>query len=237
MTIDLVGEWFEIFGQPEKGVTWFVWGASGSGKSTVCSKMVRMFLDLKVRVLYLSLEEKRGESITRKPEEAGVSASDRNFKLLPSAALQELILRLRKRNSPDVIFIDSLQYIKMSYEEYQKLHELFPSKTFVFVSHAIGANPKGAAADAIHYDAGVKIWVQGGSIEVKHRFENGGGRKVIVPALAEKFNLGRSEDMKNDQLAIYWQFVRDNDLLADFAKYVEGSGYKLGMFSGKKKRK
>ena len=234
---DLQGEWFDIFGKPERGVTWFLWGASGSGKSTVCSRLVKMFLEINQRVLYLSLEEKRGESITRKLEDAGVTAKDRNFKLLASATLQELILRLRKRNSPDVIFVDSLQYIKMSYDEYKKLHELFPSKTFIIISHATGANPKGAAGEGVHYDAGVKIWVEGGIIEAKHRFEGGGGKKVIIPSLAEKFKLGRSEEMKEEQLAIYWQFLREHDLLAEFGRYVEQFDYKLGMFRGKRRRR
>lgn len=181
-----IGEWLLLFGEPEKGATWFIWGNSGNGKSTTCAKLAFMLSGFG-KVLYLALEEKKGKSIRMKLKEDGFTDKTKNFRLLPFSTFQQLIQRLHRRNSEDIIFIDSLQYWGISYKQYQSLIEIFPNKTFVFVSHAKGKDPKGGVADSIHYDAAVKIWVEGGRIDVKHRFEGGGGLMVIIPELAEKY--------------------------------------------------
>lgn len=181
-----VDKWLSLFGCPEKGSTWFIWGNSGNGKSTGCALLAWMLKDYG-KVLYLALEEKKGKSIRMKLAEAGFSDETKSFHLLPSSSYQQLIQRLRRRNSEDIIFIDSLQYWGISYRQYQQLIELFPFKTFIFVSHAKGKEPKGGVAESIHYDAAVKIWIEGGRMEVKHRFEGGGGQMVVIPELAERY--------------------------------------------------
>lgn len=181
-----VGEWLTLFGKPEKGVTWFIWGNSGNGKSTA-SAIIAFMLSFFGKVLYLSLEEKRGKSIRSKLLKVGFNDNSKNFQLLATSNYNELSKRLHRRNSEDIIFIDSLQYWGISYKQYQTLIETFPDKTFIFVSHARGKDPKGATADGIHYDAGMKIWVEGGRMEVTHRFEGGGGQMVVIPELAEKY--------------------------------------------------
>lgn len=181
-----LGEWKELFGSPEIGVSWFIWGNSGNGKSTACAKLAYMLSGL-TKVLYLSLEEKKGKSLRSKLKEVGFTNDSKNFGLLPFTTYTDLIARLRKRNSENVIFIDSLQYWRISYAQYINLIETFPNKTFIFVSHAKGKDPKGTVADAIHYDAGVKIWVEGGMMDVKHRFEGGGGQMIVVPELAKRY--------------------------------------------------
>lgn len=180
------GDWRELFGEPEIGATWFICGNSGNGKSTACAKLAFM-LSAFAKVLYLALEEKKGKSIRMKLREVGICDESKNFRLLPRSTYDQLIQRLLRRNSEDIIFIDSLQYWGITYKQYQNLTENFPNKTFIFVSHAKGKDPKGGVADSIHYDAAVKIWVEGGVMEVKHRFEGGGGRKTIIPELAEKY--------------------------------------------------
>lgn len=180
------GKWYKLFGKPEKGDTWIVWGNSGNGKSTACA-ILSLMLSEHETVLYLALEEKKRKSIVSKLTEAGFTDDIKTFHLLPTSNIQQLIQRLHRRNSENIIFIDSLQYWRISYVQYQKLIELFPTKTFVFVSHAKGKDPKGDTADSIHYDAGVKIWVEGGRITVKHRYEGGGGEMDVVPELAAKY--------------------------------------------------
>lgn len=181
-----LGKWLDLFGEPEIGAAWFIFGLPGNGKSTVCTQLAIMLSEFG-KVLYLALEEKRGKSIRMKLRAAGFASHSKNFSLLPRSDYQQLILRLHRRNSEDIIFIDSLQYWGITYKQYQHLTEIFPNKTFIFVSHAKGKDPKGGAADSIHYDAAVKIWVEGGVIAVKHRFEGGGGRMVIIPELADKY--------------------------------------------------
>lgn len=232
---EFTDEWLRVFGKPEKGDTIFVWGNSGNGKSTFCVMFAYMFSFLD-KVLYVALEEKRGKSIRTKLNEVGFTEDNRNFQLLDTSTYNELVQRLHRKNSEEVIFIDSLQYWRITYREYQDLRRIFPKKTFVMVSHAQGKNPKGSVADSIHYDAGTKVWVEGGRIEVKHRYEGGGGQMVIIPELAEKYWNESGNTLDDDLMAVTWRFLIDNKLLPQFTPYVEKLGYSLGQFNRKMKK-
>lgn len=234
---EFTGKWFRTFGKPEKGDTFFVWGNSGNGKSTFCASLAYMFAEImKVKVLYIAFEEKKGKSIRAKLSEVGFTDNNKTFQLLPHSTYDELVKRLHRRNSEEVIFIDSLQYWGISYKQYQLLNKTFPRKTFVIVSHAQSKNPKGGVADSIHYDAGIKIWVEGGRIETKHRYEYGGGQMVVIPELAEKYWNESGNTMDDDLLAVAWRFLIDNKLLPLFTPYVEKLGYSLGQFNRKMKK-
>lgn len=227
-------KWFRLFGNPEKGVTWFIWGNSGNGKSTACAVIAYMMAQ-HTKVLYVALEEKKGKSIRSKLREAGFTDHSKNFQLLAKSNFSELVKRLHRKNSEEVIFIDSLQYWGITYKEYQTLIETFSKKTFIFVSHARGKDPKGATADSIHYDAGVKIWVEGGRMEVKHRFEGGGGQKVVIPELAERY--WNNDGSRNDDEAVkvLMQFIVKNKLLSFLKPFVENMGYTMAQLNLKEK--
>lgn len=229
-TFDLVGKWLLLFGKPEKGVTWFIWGGSGNGKSTACANIAYM-LSQHAKVLYLSLEEKRGKSIRSKLLEVGFNENSKNFQLLATSNYDELVQRLHKRNSEEVIFIDSLQYWRISYAQYITLIEVFPDKTFIFVSHARGKDPKGATADSIHYDAGIKIWVEGGRMEVKHRFEGGGGQMVVIPELAERYWNDDGSRNEEETIKILSQFILEHKLLHLLKPFVEKIGYTMAQLN------
>ncbi|MDU1892730.1 MAG: ATP-binding protein [Dysgonomonas sp.] len=223
---EFTGIWFKILGCPEKGATWFIWGGSGNGKSTACA-ILAYLLSSFGKVLYIALEEQKGKSIRSKLLKAGFKKDSKNFQLLPKESYDQLIQRLHKRNSPDIIFIDSLQYWGISYKQYQKLKELFPDKTFVFVSHAKGKEPKGGVADSIHYDAAIKIFVEGGRITVKHRFEGGGGEMDVIPELAEKYwNSSGGPDYKL-LFELLLRFVRDNKMQPYLSAFIEKEGYNI----------
>lgn len=224
------GIWLKLFGKPEKGATWFIWGGSGNGKSTACAKLAYMLSGFG-KVLYLALEEKKGKSIRMKLKEAGFKDSSKNFHLLPSCSYDQLVQRLHRRGSEDIIFIDSLQYWGVTYRQYQILIETFPAKTFVFVSHAKGKDPKGGVADSIHYDAAMKIWVEGGKIMVKHRFEGGGGEMIVIPELAEKYWNENGSRNDAETVRILMQFIIKNKLLSFLKPFVEEMGYTLAQLN------
>ena len=102
----------------------------------------------------------------------------KGFILLDKEPIEELAVRLRKRKSPDVIFIDSLQYSGMNYAEYKALRDEFRNKLFIFISHADGREPKGQVGKSIKYDAFVKIAVIGYRAFPQSRY--GGGAPYTV---------------------------------------------------------
>ena len=113
------------------------------------------------RVAYNSLEEGASESVKQALIRFNMKEVSRRMILLDKEPIVELTERLKRRKSPDVIVIDSLQYSGMNYKQYKDLRDQFNNKLFIFISHADGKKPAGRVAASVKYDAFVKIRVEG----------------------------------------------------------------------------
>lgn len=154
-----------------------VYGQSGHGKSNFVMQMVYELREIG-NILYLSLEEGLEASFQNKiathlhgKDGLRIRFADASMKL------DGLFKILDKRRSASLIVIDSLQYFGISYSDYKHLKERYPSKSWIFISHAKGNYPAGKTADKIRYDAGVKIKVMGKVAFPASRY---GGNKPYV---------------------------------------------------------
>lgn len=157
-----VGPFERLFGHPGRSGVWFIWGQSGNGKSSLVMQLCRTLLqpDNGVTLLYDSLEESTGETFRRSLVRHGMEGI-RGLQILQPEYVDDLIKRLHQKRSADIIVIDSVQHMMISFRDYVRLKEAFPQKLFIFISQADGRNPSGKAAKAIMYDADLKIWVEG----------------------------------------------------------------------------
>ncbi len=185
-TFEFEGAWYEAFGHPERTGVWFIWGNSGNGKSSfvmqLCKELCRFD-----RVAYDSLEE--GDSLTMQQSlvRHGMVSVGNRFSLLNCETIEDLKVRLMKRKSYNIIVIDSFQYTMLSYRDYITLKEAFRDKLFIFISHASGRNPRGAAAQSVMYDATLKVWVEGYKAFSKGRFIGPAGEYTIWEEGAQKY--------------------------------------------------
>lgn len=154
------GRWAASFGHPELRGSWLVWGNSGNGKTRFALQLSK-YLSQFGRVAYNSLEEGLSKSMQVAIRAVGMQEVGRRFILLDMEPMEELEARLEKRKSPDIIVIDSLQYLQMKQEDYNRFKKKFPRKLFVYLSHARGKEPNGSVARSIRYDAFVKVWIEG----------------------------------------------------------------------------
>lgn len=177
-TLEFTGEWLEAFGKPETNGVWFIWGNSGNGKTIFTLKLCKELAKFG-KVAYNSLEE--GDSLTMKNAivTANMIEVEDKFVLLKEN-IQELTERLDKRKSPQFIVIDSIQYTMLNIIEYRKLVERFPNKLLIFVSQADGKQPLGRTAKSVHYDAALKIWVEGFKAYSKGRYIGANGGTYII---------------------------------------------------------
>ena len=149
---ELSAEWREAFGEPERNGVWFVWGRSGSGKTSfvlqLCKELCRFG-----KVAYDSLEE--GASISMKNAfiRAGMQDVARRLVLLDNENMEELDKRLSRKKSPDTVVIDSYQYTGMSFEDYLAFKRRHRNKLIVIISQADGTRPKGRTAGRVMFDA------------------------------------------------------------------------------------
>ena len=184
-TYRLSGKWHEAFGEIDRTGVWFIWGKSGSGKTTFVLELCKELAKYG-RVAYDSLEE--GDSLTMKASfvRVGMREVSRRVILLNRENMADLSERLCRPKSPDIVVIDSFQYTRMRYAEYQRFKEAHKDKLLIFISHAIGDQPRGAAAESVMYDATMKILVKGYVAISKGRFHGATDRYVIWEEKAKK---------------------------------------------------
>ncbi|MFQ3578510.1 MAG: hypothetical protein SNJ71_00035 [Bacteroidales bacterium] len=175
-TLPFTGKWYDSIGEPELSGSWLIWGPSANGKTRFAIQLAK-YLSRFVRVAYNSLEEGVSRSLQRTVEQECLHLC-KNIIILDKEPLPELHKRLAAKRSPAAVIIDSVQYTQMSYADYIAFMKRYPSKLFVFVSHADGREPSGRVARAIRYDANVKIRIEGYVAQCVSRY--GGGAPYIV---------------------------------------------------------
>lgn len=172
--LEFEGDWLDTIGRPELTGSWFIWGNSGNGKTRLALQLAKYMTNFG-KVAYDSLEEGGCKSMADAIREVGIESSNR-FQLLDMEQIEDLDARLEKRKSPDIIFIDSIQYAringkKITTYEFKQLVEKHRHKLFIVISHASGKKPKGNVADDIHYHSSVKLWVEGFKAFPKSRYK------------------------------------------------------------------
>ena len=151
-TLPWGGRWEESFGLPEENSTWFISGASASGKSSFVMQLAYELTHYG-QVLYLSYEEGLNQSF------------------------QERMLRFDLDKN---IIVDSFQDAGWEWPETKALLEAFPKKSFIFISQEAKGQPLGKPAVRLRYRAGVKVRVVGFRAYCQGRFNPDAGNSFIV---------------------------------------------------------
>ena len=174
-TFDFKHKFLESFGRPEANGVWLIWGKSGNGKTSMSLQLAKYFAEF-TKVYYNTLEEGARLSFLNALEGIQMESVGSRFQF-QRENYDTMVARLSRKRSAKIVFIDSLQYLRININKYIALREMFPDKVFVFVSHAKNDQPKGALADEIMYDADVKIFIKDFVGQVHSRF---GGNKPYV---------------------------------------------------------
>lgn len=176
--LEFEGEWLSALGKPELSGTWLIYGPPKHGKTRFTLQLAKYLTNF-AKVAYDSLEEGVSETIKR-------AVMDTNFEpkqkkrivILDKEPIDQLAIRLRKKKSAKVVFIDSLQYTGLTYQQYLRFKEEFPGKLFIFISHSEGNLPAGQVARRVQFDS--NIYVQVTSFKAKATGRYGGGAEYII---------------------------------------------------------
>ena len=178
--IPFENEWYEAFKQPQNRGVWYVWGGSGSGKSSFAMQLAKE-LAKSGNVLYNVLEEETDDSdfidrtITFQMQDVKESFHAQRY------TLKELNAYLEKRNSADFIIIDSLPYFLENWQEYKEFKQKWATKkVLIFIGHADGKNPSTELQKKVMFDAKMKIFVSGYLATCKGRTIGPNGGRFIV---------------------------------------------------------
>lgn len=176
--LEFTGAWLQAIGRPEVTGTWLIWGKSGNGKTRFALQVAKYLASLGKKVAYDSLEEGVSLSMKNALIDCNMQEVSRRFMLLDKEPIDELIVRLTRPRSPQVIIIDSIQYTGLNYAQYKILRDTFRNKLFILISHADGKEPSGRVARSIRFDAFVKVWIEGYKAFPVSRY--GGGEPYTI---------------------------------------------------------
>lgn len=168
--MDLDGSPFKTtLGNVPKHFTCVIGGFSGNGKTEFCIRLAKELCN-HGKVAWFSYEQRHGfdlQTATMRNKMEDVSGlfipvdpiADKPEHV---SFLEDLDNYLSKRNSPDYIFIDSVDYTEWKKADYLYLKEKYEGKkSFIFICHTDkSGNPRKSIANDIIFDGGMFILVQ-----------------------------------------------------------------------------
>ncbi|MEZ5017363.1 MAG: hypothetical protein R2800_09950 [Flavipsychrobacter sp.] len=171
------GRWQASFGNPEVNFKCLIHGESGNGKTRFCVMYAKYLTQFK-KVLYVSEEEGISKTIQQAFRDEDMHEVSKRLILAEKTTFTELVDYLSKRNRPDIIFIDSLDYLRLTTEQFKQLVKLFPKKSFVIVAWGKGDFPKSQYAKDVEFMCDIKIRVNKYVAYPRSRF--GGNLPFII---------------------------------------------------------
>ena len=176
-TLPFDGEWQQAVGNPELTGSWVIYGPPKNGKTSFAFMLAKYLTQFK-RVVYDSVEEGGSLTIQMQTERHNMLDVSGRFTILDKEDIDELKTRLDRHKSPDVVFIDSVQFLDMKFSQYKELKARYPQKLFVYISHVNGTQPEGQVAKRIWRDANVIFRVEGFRAFPTSRY--GGGAHIDI---------------------------------------------------------
>lgn len=178
---DFTGEWLASFGRPELKGAWIIFGQSGSGKTHFALMLAKYLSQFVNRVAYDTVEQGRSGSFQEAWRTARMDEIKTKIIGLDREQVPELKERLRRRKSPDVVFIDSITaLVGFTRSEFAKLINEFPDKLFVFLAHEDRGKPYPAIAEHVRKLSEIKIHVEGFKAFTTTRFSGGTGADFVI---------------------------------------------------------
>lgn len=176
------GAWRDAFGTPETSGVWFIWGRSGSGKTTFVLKLCKE-LARYGKVVYDSLEEGTRMTMRNAVLRIGMADVARSFTLV-NDPIKDLDERISRHKSARIVVIDSFQYAEFSAMGYKDFIARHRNKLLIFISQCEGTSPAGHTAVSAMFSADLKIWVEGYRAISKGRTMGEKGYYTIWPERA-----------------------------------------------------
>lgn len=185
------GVWRDSFGDVPKPFSAILFGEPGNGKTEMAVQFAK-YLCRYDRVSWISYEQGHGPDLQKALKRNNMIDVSGKFIVVDpvynrkGTYFDELNAYLSRRSTPHFIFLDSVDYIKLSKEEYNIIREKYSKrKSFIWISHAHGRHPKSAIGEEIEYDVQIKVHVRKFIAFTRSRFEGGEDYIIYEPKARE----------------------------------------------------
>lgn len=184
------GKFAASLGEPEVNFSALIFGHPKNGKTEFCIQLAK-YMSQFSRVYFNSVEQ--GISKTLQDALKRNNMTDVNGRVVfgNKESYSEMIERLKKKNSPMIVFLDSRDYMNLTAKQWFNLTETFPRKCFLLVSWESAGKPASKYAKDIAFKVDIIIHVKNFVAYPRSRF--GGNEKYIIwdrqPAAGQQLKL------------------------------------------------
>lgn len=160
------GKWAKFMGQPSVGFHAMVFGIPKSGKSILCTQMAKYLADNFGSVLYVAAEEGFSMTLQNKIREFGMASENLHY---ANFREYEQIRTALQNNDFNFVFLDSVNFMKITPEQMRELKQLNPQTAFITIQQAT-KDGKFRGSQEYAHDADVIINVANGVATQQGRF-------------------------------------------------------------------
>jgi hypothetical protein len=153
-----------------------IYGGSGNGKTEFAIQLTKYLASFS-KVLFCSYEQGISKSLQDAIKRNDMADLKGKVMFTTGGVFDDLILRLKRPASGRIIIIDSLDYAKITLDQFKMLKKTFPRKSFIIISWAKGDKPRNQHAKDIEFMSCIKILVKNFRAIPVSRF---GGNKPFV---------------------------------------------------------
>jgi hypothetical protein len=154
-----------------------IWGNPGNGKTEFCIQLAKYMAGFS-KVYYNSFEQGICKTLQDALRRNNMMEVAGKVIFGDQETFDEMMERLSGKNAPQVVVIDSRDYLNLTTAQFKTLIDAHPRKSFIVVCWESGGKPRGEYAKQIAYMCDVKIHVRDFVAYPRSRF--GGNQKFII---------------------------------------------------------
>lgn len=192
---EFYGKYQKFFGQPSTNAHYMIYGLPKGGKSTFALHFAKYLADNYGSVLYVASEEGFSATLQQKVNTFGLKSRNLHFSNFREA---EPIMELADSGEFDFLFIDSVNYIKITPEQIEEIKARNPDLSVITIQQATkDGNYKGDTAYAHNCD--IVVVVDKGVATQRGRFNDEASMQVFPPREEEEGIIGYDEIEDSDE--------------------------------------
>ncbi len=161
-TYEFDGVYADVFGQPEVGGIWLLYGIEKNGKTWYALKLSE-YLGKHTKVLYISAEEGCGANFQMAVKRAKMSMRNKSVLFSEYVAIKDVETLLKRRYAPGVVILDNVTAYgrELKSTDLIELKRKYRNTIFIIMAHEKNGQPEGAVAVMAKKLASVIINVKG----------------------------------------------------------------------------
>lgn len=175
--LDIPEVWAQHLGSLSENFRMIIEGMPGHGKTEYTMQLSKMLATYYGKVHFNSAEQGKTDTLHEAFNRCEMHEIEPGKWMLGNKQMRNFeyyFERMQKPNSGRVLIIDSLDYMKLTLEQFKQLHERFPHKSIIIVAWN---DPMDTHAKRIKYMCDIKVEVKDFEAKVRSRF---GGNKPYV---------------------------------------------------------